>query len=285
VAYRDLNDEERSNCEATNIPTLTINLGKQAAVLLSNAGNDYLACLTTEQIVTAWQASTAGSVQQWNEVSESFPETDLTLFAPDKGSSETDLLLNASSGNGSLVYREDAFFETDPLYRAAATANVDGGLAVLSWPEYQSVLDNNQANVQLVGVDGGSGCVSPSVRTIADGTYPINRQAQLIVNADSLVKPEVQAFIWFVVSNENYTTLETAGFVGVGFGDLPAVRSTLQQAFADAQTRAIAAEATAEATLDATTEVTSDATVEATQDSTAEATLDATAEATAEAGS
>lgn len=287
IAYRDLSDEERSNCEATNIATLPISLGSKAVVLLSNAQNDYLVCLTTEQIATAWQASTADTVTQWNNVSETFPETALTLFAANKGSSDNDLLLNVAAGSSSIIYREDAHFNDDPLYRAAATANVDGGLALLNWSDYQSVLDNNQANVQLVGVDGGSGCVIPSADTIADGSYPISRSAQLILNQDSLAKPEVQAFVWFLLSNENYTTLESAGFVGLRFGDLPAIRSDLQQAFRDAEIRLIerAAEATPEATSEATEEATSEPVAESTSEATVEVTSETTPEATAEATS
>lgn len=262
IAYRDLSDEERSNCEANNISTLSIDLGRQAVVLLANAQNEQLACLTTDQIVTAWRADSAESVTQWNHVSESFPEIPLTLFAPDKGSGDNDLLLNIAAGSGNLIVREDAHFEADPLYRAAATANVEGGLTLMNWSDYQQVLDNNQANVQVVGVDSSSGCVTPSIDTIAEGSYPISRRAQLVINQDSLAKPEVQAFVWFLMSNENYTTLESSGFVGVRFGDLAAVRSTLQQAFREAEIRAL--EAAAEATPEATAEATEAATAEPT---------------------
>ncbi len=277
VAYRDLNEEELSNCAATNITTLNLDLGNQSVVLLANAQNDYLACLTTEQIAAAFQAADT-SVSQWNEVNEAFPETPLTLFAPDKGSSTNDLLLG-----GSGISREDLQYNSDALYRAAATANVDGGVSVYNWPDYQAVIDGNQANVQLVSVDGGSGCVAPSVDSIADGSYPITRPAMLILNQDALARPEVQAFVWFLMGNENYTTLESVGLVGLRFGDLPEIRSTLQQAFLDAEIRAAdaaaaAAEATAEATVEGTAEA--EATNEATEVATEEATPEVTAEAT-----
>ncbi|MBZ0289061.1 MAG: phosphate-binding protein, partial [Anaerolineae bacterium] len=75
-------------------------------------------------------------------------------------------------------------------------ANVEGGLTYLSWTDYQRVLANNQQRIQLVGVNGGNGCVAPSEATINDGTYPLTRASKLLVNTKSLTRSEVQSFLW-----------------------------------------------------------------------------------------
>ncbi len=262
TAYRDFTEEEAGNCAANNITTISVSLGSQSVVLVANSANDYLSCLTTDQIATTWRAESADTVDSWNQVNADFPETPIMLFAPENGSSDTDLMLLEASGSNLISRVDTAESNADPLYRAAATANVDGGLTVMSWQDYQNVLGNNQANIQLVAVDSGSGCVAPDENSIVDGTYPLTRSGQLLINKVSLARPEVQAFVWYLMSNENFPNLESNGFLGVGFGDLVDIRANLQQAFSEAEVEIIqrAAEATPEATVEATSEATAEAT-------------------------
>jgi phosphate transport system substrate-binding protein len=254
VAYNDLSADQAAKCAANNIPTTTINLGAHAVVLLANAKSPYLACLTTAQIGTAWSAVSGGSVTSWAKVSDKFPDVKMTLFAPADGDGYSDLLLAKAAGRPATIRADAAETNSDPLYRAAATANVEGALTLMSWTDYQKVLNNDQANIQLVGVDAGKGCVVPSADTIKNGSYPLTRTTKLIVSLPSLARSEVQSLLWFAMSDDNYKLLEDSGFLGISFGDLPVLRDTLQKDFDQAQ---IAATAKAEATPEATPEATS----------------------------
>lgn len=251
-----LTAEETQNCTANNIQTLPIDLGKQAVVLVSNAANSYLTCLTTQQVGSIWSFSAADTIKTWNQVDASFPADAMTLFAPNPGDNSGDLLLTISAGKD-VPIRGDSQLNNDPLFRAAATANVSGALTYMDWSEYQRVAQNNQQRIQLVGIDGGSGCVIPSAETITDGTYPLSRGATLLVNKASLTKIQVQSYLWYLASDANFGQFERAGFIGITFGSLPSVRQTLQKAYVDAAAAAAqAAEATPEATAEATPEAT-----------------------------
>lgn len=251
-----LTEEQNQNCAANNISTLPIELGKQAVILVANASSPQLACLTFDQLKATWNASASKVTTNWNQVDNSFPDQKITLFAPNPGSAYTDLLLIKVAGSD-IPRRDDTENNNDPLYRAAAVANVEGALTYMSWGEYQQVLANNQKPIQLVGVNSGTGCVTPSLDTITDGSYPLSRSAQLLVNNASLTKVQVQSFLWYMASDENYSALEQNGFIGVTFGSLPALRETLQKAYVDA---AVAASQAAEATPEATSEATAEAT-------------------------
>ncbi len=255
-----LTDEQIQACDANNIKTISVELGKQAVVLVGNAESAYLTCLTTTQLTKIWDAASAKDVTNWNQVDSQFPDQAMTLFAPTEGSSYTDLLL-LKSANKPLVGRGDIELKDDVLYRAAATANVVGGLTYMSWADYQKVLQNNQARIQLVSVDAGNGCVIPSDETIQDSSYPLTQNTQLLVKTQSLTNVATQSLLWFIASDSNYSQLESAGFIGVNFGSLPALRQTLQKAFLDAAADAAKPpEATAEATSEATAEATAEAT-------------------------
>jgi ABC-type phosphate transport system substrate-binding protein len=290
IAYDDMSEEQAQNCDANNITTLTFDLGNQATVLVANTASDFLQCLTTDQIVTIWGAASGDTITTWSQVGSEFPEQDLTLFAPNAGNSFTDLMLIEASGTG-IPNRVDTELNDDPLYRAAATANVEGALTYMSWPDYQQVLDNNQTNITLVSVDSGNGCVLPSPDTIGDGSYALSRPGKLIVNQAALAKIEVQSFLWYLESDDNYAALEANGFIGVSFSDLADFRSALQEGVTLAQQQAAAqAEVTAEpgaettdepeATSEATPETTDEA--EPTEAATVEPTIEPTVEPTSE---
>ncbi|MBC7814787.1 MAG: substrate-binding domain-containing protein [Burkholderiales bacterium] len=235
VIYEAPSTEVNENCAANNISTVTVDLGAEAVVLVANAGTDFLDCLTTDQLATIWSAASTDTVTTWDQVNPDFPDTTITLFAPETGSDITDLLLTRSAGAGA-VNRVDTELDDDVLYRAAATANVEGALTYMSWPQYNQVLENEQANIQLVGV--GDDCVTPSAATVSNGSYVLARPAQLLINEIALARPEVQSLLWFLFSDEAFTLLGDSNLAGIEFGDLPDKRADLQAAFAQAQTAA-----------------------------------------------
>jgi phosphate transport system substrate-binding protein len=195
----------------------------------------------------------------WSEVSADFPETAMTLFAPPRGDAGADILLTRPDGIV-LPIRSEIQFDDDPLYRAAATANVEGAITYMDWFAYQDVLANEQANIQLVAVDDGDGCVTPSLETFTDGTYPLARPLSLAINQASLAEPGAQSLLWYMFTDENYPLFEENNIVGVRFGQLAEIRETLRLGISEAE--AAQAEATAEATAEPGGEVTEEATAE-----------------------
>lgn len=250
LAFSDLTDEQAENCAANNISLFTLELGRRTVVLVANAASPYLQCLTVPQIVTVFSAESAGTITTWSQVDPAFPETPLTLFTPQPGSVLTDLLMLA--GGSTLPARIDTQLNDDAAYRAAATANVEGGLAVLSWTEYQDILTRGQQNIMPVSVDNGSGCVEPAFATIVDGSYALSRPARLLVNTASLTRPEVQSTLWYLISDENFPQFAEAELIGVTFESLSDLRAGLQAAFTAAAASALTPEATPEVTPEVT---------------------------------
>jgi phosphate transport system substrate-binding protein len=266
LAYGELTEEQTTNCAANNITPQSFNLGKEAVVLVGNGNTAHLACLTTEQITNVVTPKVdEAAITIWNQVAESFPETPILLLAPEQGNDLSDLLTIQTAGRA-IPVRDDAEENSDVLYRAAAVANVEGALTYMSWNEYQQVLENNQERIQLIGVDAGSGCVTPSLETINDGSYVLTNDLNLVVSQTGLQNNLVQSLLWFIFSDANYSLIEGAGIVGISFGELPAVRDALQTAFNEA---AEVPEATGTEEPGATAEAGATAEVIATEDASA----------------
>jgi len=253
-------EDALDSCEANDINTVPISIGTQATVLVANSADSYASCLTVEQIGTIWSASATDTVMNWADVDSSFPEQDMTLFGLNTLNQYSDILLSSSEGPIEPI-RRDTELSNDALFRAAAVANVEGALTYMSYSDFQRVQGNNQSNIQLVSVDAGDGCIAPVEEAIVDGSYPLSRPASLLVNELSLTDISVQSYIWRIFSDEGWTTIDREGFVGINFGDLPAIRSDLETEFSLAETNVAAsvADPVAESTEEPNAESTEEA--------------------------
>jgi phosphate transport system substrate-binding protein len=282
VAQSALSGDTLTNCTANNITTYDIPMGTRTVVLVGNSTDTVPACLTREQVRTLWQSSDP-LVTNWSALGEGFPDLAITTFAPSASNDFVDNLLRGDA-SAPLAARTDSNYSLDPLYNAAATANVQGAITYMSIQEYESVVANNQQNVELVAIDNGNGCILPFEGSIADGSYPFVERATLIINNRALGNINTQAIVWSLFEDNNYNNYTRSGFAGLEQAQLPDLRRTLVEQFASASQALLAAsaEATGEATAEMTAEATMETTVEATAEMTAEATMETTVEATAE---
>ncbi len=250
ATYSGLTDEIIDNCGAANIDVFEIEIGSQTAVLVANKAADYLECLTTEEIVTTWQAASTDNVTTWADVNSEYPEDEFILFAGNSSNEIPNLMLLRANPEGfPLPLRLDTEIDNDPLYRAAATANVETALTYMSWAQYQDVLANEQERIQLVAVDAGEGCIVPTEDTITNGEYPLTRSASLLVSMSSLQGLEVQGYLWFTFQDSRFGNFQLADFDLLNLKTLFDIRDTLQTQFELATIAAAvdAVEATVEA--------------------------------------
>ena len=67
---------------------------------------------------------------------------------------------------------------------------------------------------EVVAVDDGNGCVTPSAETVADNTYqPLSRPIFLYVSAAAAARGEASAFARFFVNPENARRVQEIGYV------------------------------------------------------------------------
>ena len=227
------------DCDANHINAIPVAIGTQATVLVGNAADEHVGCLTTDQIRTIWNAASAVRINAWSDLDESFPEQDMILFGSSTVDQYADILMK-TAGQAIPPIRRDTEIDRDPLYRAAAVGNVAGALTYMSWGDYQRALDNEQANIQLVSADGGDGCVRPSEASITNGVYPLSRSSSLLVSETSLADVSLQSYLWRLFSEAGWSAMTREGFIGLNFVDLAAVRSRLETQFRLAESKAAA---------------------------------------------
>lgn len=224
------NDAETAICKTNNIKTLSLTLGAEATAILINGKNTFAECLTLDQLSKLVGVESDGKVKKWSDVDPKFPATDLLVVAPADGNSATDLLLTkAVKGVGPLP-RRDVTTSDDTAYRATGIGNVEGGLTWLRYSEYKKL--TNVATSKLVKVDSGAGCVAPTDATILDGTYAISKRYTLQINQNAFQRPEVKAFVWYLLSEDGISILsQRADLIGLDKEAFTKARDTVLEAF------------------------------------------------------
>lgn len=266
---RDATDEEKALCAENGVEPYTVELGFEALVVAVPAGNDWIECMDAELAAKLFHAGTeeTPALTKWNEINADWPDADILLVVPLYKTGETDYLILTLIGDLTFAFRADAQLEKqDALYRAQGIANTDNGITYLWWSDFQ----DSSADVKLLEIDAGAGCVAPSPETFADGTYALAFPVRYHFSRASFDNALVRAFLWHFFDEDSLATLAKYPFAGLNVEQLGGdEREAVFQMLADYEAQA--AEQPAE-TVEPTTEPTAEPTPESTPEPTVEPT-------------
>ena len=205
-ASRSIKDAEKEAAASNGIEYLELKVGTDGLSVMVNPQNDFVDCLTMEQLHRIWMPGSA--VQKWSDVNPAWPDREIRLYGGDTDSGTFDYFTEEVNGEAK-VSRDD--------YTASADDNVlvrgiSGDRNSLGYFGYAFYIENAD-QLKLLGIDNGEGCVKPSPETIAGGTYtPLSRPLFIYVNVDSLQKPQVLEFVKFYMEAGAELTAEV-GYV------------------------------------------------------------------------
>ena len=207
-ASRPIKDSEREAAAANGIEFIEMRIGTDGLSVMVNNANDFVDCLTVEELNAVWKPGS--TINNWQDVRAGFPDQRLRLYGPDTDSGTFDYFTEEINGEAQ-VSRADYTASADDNVLVQGIAGDRGSLGYFGYAYYQE----NQESLKVVAVDGGDGCVTPEPSTIEDGSYkPLSRPLFIYVNAASLEKPEVKAFVTFYMDH-GYQLTEEEGYVPV----------------------------------------------------------------------
>ncbi|MDX6423016.1 MAG: phosphate transport system substrate-binding protein [Gaiellaceae bacterium] len=222
-ASRPIKDEEAAACKAKGVDYVEFQVANDALTVVVNKDNTWVKCLTTKQLATIWGPSS--KVSNWNQVDPSFPDEKLSLFGPGTDSGTFDYFTEVINGEAGAS-RSDYNASEDDNTTVTGVAGEKGGLGYFGF----SYFEENQDKLNAVEIDGGDGCVAPSVKSAQDGTYkPLSRPLFIYVKTDSLERPEVAGFMQYILDNET-AIAEASQFVPLTDEQLAKAKSDLASA-------------------------------------------------------
>jgi phosphate transport system substrate-binding protein len=205
-ASRPIKESEIEKCKQNNIQYSELIVANDALSVVVNPENNWAPCLTTEQLKRIWEPNSA--VKNWNQVDPSFPNEPLQLFGAGSDSGTFDYFTQAINGEEGASRTDYNPTEDDNVTIQGVSAT-KGALGYFGY----SYLEANADKVKGVEINGGDGCVAPSVETAQNGTYkPLSRPLFIYVSDAALKKPQVVAFTDFYL-NSNTEIVEAAKFI------------------------------------------------------------------------
>lgn len=212
-ASRFIKDEEAALCAERGITFDYVTVANDALSVVVNKDNP-LKCITTEQLNIIWGAEASGTVMKWGDVPgmpAEIADIDLALYGPGTDSGTFDFFTEEINGEAGNIRNDYINIGEDDLLAVQGVAGGVGAMGFIPYSFYQENLDN----VKALEVDGGNGCIAPTIENVQSLTYaPLGRGLFTYFASSSLARPEVLAFAQFLV-RETELINGTAGYVGL----------------------------------------------------------------------
>ena len=195
-ASRAIDDDEAAICEENGIEYVELRVATDALTNVVNVENDWATCLTVEQLNAIWKPKSA--VNNWNQVDPSFPDVPLKLYGAGTDSGTFDYFTDVINGEEGASRTDYSATEDDNV----TVQGVSGDRGALGYFGF-SYYEENQDTLKALEVDGGSGCVAPSVESAQNDTYtPLSRPLFMYVKLSSLTDNEsLGDFVSYTLEN------------------------------------------------------------------------------------
>ncbi len=198
-ASRPIKDEEKAVCDENGVEFVELQVATDALTVVTSKDNDFIDCLTTDELKTLWAPEAEGTVTTWDKVNPQFPAEPIELYGPGTDSGTFDYFTDEINGEEGASRSDYNASEDDNV----VVQGVSGSPNALGYFGYTYFEENADA-LKAVKIDSGAGCVEPSAETAADGTYtPLSRPLFIYVSKKAAAeKPQVAAFVDYYVSND-----------------------------------------------------------------------------------
>ncbi len=214
-ASRPIRQNEIDACAENGIDDiLEIEVGLDALTVMVHPDNDFVECLTIEQLHEIFRTDGASN---WNEVDASFPDRSIALYFPGTDSGTFDYFVETviKDVDEAAFHRGDGTASEDDNVLAQGIGGDGDSIGYFGFAYFQ---DAGQS-LKAVSIGGGGGCVAPSFESALDGSYPLSRPLYIYTRESFLAEHPVNPVLRFV---EFYLDNATVLVAEVGYVSLPA---------------------------------------------------------------
>ena len=208
-ASRPIEAEEEKICADSGVEYTELQVATDALTVITSTDNEFITCLTTDELATLWGPDAEGKITTWDQVNPEFPAEPIELYGPGTDSGTFDYFTDEINGEEG-VSRTDYNASEDDNTIVQGVSGSPNALGYLGYTYYEE----NSDSLKAVEIDSGDGCVAPSPEAAQDGSYtPLSRPLFIYVsNQSATEKPEVKAFVDFYAQNDQ-PIAEAAQFI------------------------------------------------------------------------
>ena len=208
-ASRAIKASEVDRCKDESIEYIEIPVAIDGVTISVHPSNDFVQCMTVEELHTLWAPEAEGKVTRWNQVRPEWPDERVRLYGPGVDSGTFDYFTETVNGEAQAS-RGDFTASEDDNVLVVGIAGDENALGFFGFAFFAE----NADRVKAVEIDGGAGCVAPAKETINDGTYePMSRPLFIYVRKDSAAEPEVKEFVRYYLSEDGRRLAAEVGYI------------------------------------------------------------------------
>lgn len=197
-ASRPILKKEMADCKAAGIEYYELPIAFDALTVVINPKNTFIRSLTVAELKKMWEPSAQRTVMNWNQVNAQWPKQPLKLFGPGADSGTFDYFTEAVVGKAKSSRGDFTASEDDNVLVQGVSRDVNA----LGYFGYAYYIENKDKLKAVPIVNEKGQAVAPSFDAVVKGIYsPLARPIFIYVNAASIAKPEVKAFVEFYLTH------------------------------------------------------------------------------------
>jgi phosphate transport system substrate-binding protein len=202
-ASRPMRQEEIDLCKENGVEFIELPVAYDALTVVVNPKNTLLDSITVEDLKRIWEPNS--TVKTWRDLNPAWPDRQILLFGPGQASGTFDYFTEAIVGKAKSSRTDYSASESDNEL-VNGVAGSEWALGYFGFSYYEQ----NKSKLKALKING----VEPSFATVENGTYqPLSRPLLLYINKKAAERPEVKAFIHFILDPANREIMKEEGFV------------------------------------------------------------------------
>lgn len=207
-ASRAIEKHEYDKCMAANLTPVEVQVGIDGLSVVAHKDlaipDDCISVANLKKLLDP-----KSRVANYSELGTGFPDQKVSFFTPGTESGTYDYFTEAVLETDAEQRTKDVQTSADDNQIVTGIEGTEGSLGYVGY----AFADSQKDKLKILAVDGGDGCVKPELTTIADGSYaPLSRPLFMYPSTDTAAKPEVKAFLQFILDN-NERVNEAADYV------------------------------------------------------------------------
>lgn len=191
AASRSIETDEVEAARTAGVAFIELPVAYDGIAVVVHPTTDWVDCLTVEELRRIW--APGSEVDSWANVRSGFPDVELKLYGPGTDSGTYDYFTAAVMGEEGASRTDFTASEADNVL-VQGVAGDEGALGYFGLAYYEE----NAAQLKLLAVDSGGGCVKPTPESVQSGRYsPLARTEFLYLNAERVNEPALDTFVRF----------------------------------------------------------------------------------------
>jgi phosphate transport system substrate-binding protein len=207
-ASRPIKPSEVELCAKNGVEYIELPVAYDGIAVVVHKQASWVDRMTVDELKKLWSPEAQGKITRWNQIRTGWPDSEIHLFGPGVDSGTYDYFTKAVVGR-EHASRGDFTSSEDDNVLVQGIATDSGALGFFGLAYYTE----NRDKLKIVPIDGGNGPVTPSLETVADGTYqPLSRPLFVYVNKQAAERKEIQDYIAYFL-NQGRPLVREVGYI------------------------------------------------------------------------